>query len=129
VIAKDFGNLAHGYCLTSYSSQSKGVDCVFVAESSESFRAADREQFYVSASRFKESLAIYTDDKRELLNAVRKSSHRPSAMDLIEREVADAPKVAIKPEPVQKIESEISEKRERRQRQNVRQPQSRGIGI
>ncbi len=45
VIAKDFGNLAHGYCLTSYSSQSKGMDCVFVAESSESFRAADRSNF------------------------------------------------------------------------------------
>ncbi|MGH7991264.1 MAG: hypothetical protein ACREDS_13870 [Limisphaerales bacterium] len=74
VIVKDFGNLTHGYCLTSYSSQSKGVDCVFVAESSESFRAADREQFYVSASRFKESLTIYTDDKRELLAAVRPTS-------------------------------------------------------
>ncbi|HEV2330110.1 MAG TPA: AAA family ATPase, partial [Verrucomicrobiae bacterium] len=82
VIAKDFGNLAHGYCLTSYSSQSKGVDRVFVAESSESFRAADREQFYVSASRFKESLTIYTDDKSELIAAVSKSSLRPSAMDL-----------------------------------------------
>jgi conjugative relaxase-like TrwC/TraI family protein len=83
VIAKDFGNLAHGYCLTSYSSQSKGMDCVFVAESSESFRAADREQFYVSASRFKESLTIYTDDKRQLLDAVRKSSQRPAALDLV----------------------------------------------
>jgi ATP-dependent exoDNAse (exonuclease V) alpha subunit len=55
VIPKDYGNLAHGYCLTSYSSQSKGVDCVFVAESSESFRATDREQFYVAASRFRSS--------------------------------------------------------------------------
>lgn len=84
VIAKDFGNLAHGYCLTSYGSQSKGVDRVFVAESSESFRAADREQFYVSVSRFKESLTIYTDDKRELLAAISKSSLRPAALDLVE---------------------------------------------
>ena len=82
VVSKDYGNLTHGYCITSYSSQSKGVDCVFVAESSESFRAADREQFYVSASRFKEALTIYTDDKRELLEAVSKSSHRPLATDL-----------------------------------------------
>jgi len=85
VIAKDFGNLTHGYCLTSYSSQSKGMDCVFVAESSESFRAAHREQFYVSASRFKESLTVYTDDKRELLAAVRKSSQRPAALDLVKK--------------------------------------------
>jgi conjugative relaxase-like TrwC/TraI family protein len=83
VIAKDYGNLAHGYCVTSYGSQSKGVDCVFVAESSESFRAAGREQFYVSASRFKEALTIYTDDKGELLGAVSKTSERPSATDLV----------------------------------------------
>ncbi len=113
VLPKDYGNLTHGYCLTSYSSQSKGVDCVFVAESSESFRAAGREQFYVSASRFKDALTIYTDDKRELLNAVRKSSQRPSATDLVKREISEAvnesavtqsPSVAIK-----NVHREISE--------------------
>jgi hypothetical protein len=83
VISKDHGNLTHGYCVTSYGAQSKGVDRVFVAESSESFRAADRQQFYVSASRFKEALTIYTDDKQQLLDAVSKSSERPSAMDLV----------------------------------------------
>ncbi len=87
VIAKDDGNFTHGYCVTSYSSQSKGVDRVFAAESSESFRAADREQFYVSASRFKEVLTIYTDDKRQLLEAVSKSSARPSAMDLAAKQI------------------------------------------
>ncbi|MBI1176385.1 relaxase domain-containing protein [bacterium] len=86
VISKDYGNLTHGYCVTSYASQSKSVDCVFVAESSESFRAADRQQFYVSVSRFKEALTIYTDDKSELLEAVSKSSMRPSATDLLQAE-------------------------------------------
>jgi RecA/RadA recombinase len=89
VISKDYGNLTHGYCLTSYGSQSKGVDCVFVAESSESFHAAGREQFYVSASRFKEALTIYTDDKSELLNAVGKSSQRPSATDLVKKDISE----------------------------------------
>lgn len=88
VLPKDYGNLAHGYCITSYASQSKGVDRVFIAESSESFRAADREQFYVSVSRFKEALMIYTDDKRQLLEAVSKSSERPSATDLVTRGAA-----------------------------------------
>src|SRR5205823_8446359 len=83
VVSKDFGHWTHGYCLTSYSSQSKSVDCVFIAESSESFRAADREQFYVSVSRFKQAMTIYTDDKHELLRAVSKSSERPSATDLV----------------------------------------------
>jgi conjugative relaxase-like TrwC/TraI family protein len=88
VIPADYGNLTHGYCVTSYSAQSKGVDCVFVAESSESFRAADREQFYVSASRFKEALTIYTDDKGALLDAVNKTSQRPSATDLVKQAIA-----------------------------------------
>ena len=59
------------------------MDCVFIAESAEPFRAAGREQFYVSVSRFKEGLTIYTDDKQQLLEAVTKSSHRPSATDLV----------------------------------------------
>jgi len=89
VVSRDYGHLTHGYCLTSYSAQSKGVDCVFIAESSESFRAADREQFYVSASRFKEALTIYTDDKRQLLAAVSKSSERPSATDLVAKQLSE----------------------------------------
>lgn len=136
VIPNDYGNLTHGYCLTSYSSQSKGVDFVFVAESSESFRAADREQFYVSASRFKKSLTIYTDDKRELLAAVCKSSHRPAALDLVTKEIAEsapeAPMIkSLRQTPAEKVQGEISEmrKRARLQLQNICQSQSREIGI
>jgi len=133
VVSKDYGNLTHGYCLTSYSSQSKGVDCVFVAESSESFRAAGREQFYVSASRFKDALTIYTDDKRELLNAVRKSSHRPSATDLVKKEISEAineseetPSQSVL---VKNVQREISEmqKFSRSYKRNVLHSQSNGI--
>ena len=106
VISKDYGNLTHGYCLTSYSSQSKGVDCVFVAESSESFRAADREQFYVSASRFKEALTIYTDDKHQLLDAVKKSSQRPSALDLITKEIPESSDEAVTKKTLQPVAQE-----------------------
>jgi len=135
MLSKDYGNLTHGYCLTSYSSQSKGVDCVFVAESSESFRAAGREQFYVSASRFKEALTIYTDDKRELLNAVSKSSQRPSATDLVMKDILEAvnesaatPSQSVAVENVQRQISEI-QKWARLQKHNVRQSQSRRFGM
>jgi len=135
VVSKDYGNLTHGYCLTSYSSQSKGVDCVFVAESSESFRAAGREQFYVSASRFKESLTIYTDDKSQLLDAVRKSSQRPSALDLVTKEISESAdevsaKKPLRPVTVENVQRQISEiqKWARLQKPTVRQSQSRGIG-
>jgi len=136
VVSKDYGNLAHGYCLTSYSSQSKGVDCVFVAESSESFRAADREQFYVSASRFKEALTIYTDDKHQLLEAVRKSSHRPSALDLVKKEISESVRKTEINRPATATVAE-NEQKETQQiqrpvwlpRPHIRKSQSRGMGI
>ncbi len=100
VVPKNYGNVTHGYCVTSYGSQSKGVDRVFMAESSESFRAAGREQFYVSASRFKEALTIYTDDKYQLLEAVRKSSLRSSATDLVNKEIYESADEAIAKRPL-----------------------------
>jgi ATP-dependent exoDNAse (exonuclease V) alpha subunit len=135
VLTKDYGNLTHGYCLTSHSSQSKGVDCVFVAESSESFRAAGREQFYVSASRFKEALTIYTDDKYQLLEAVRKSSHRPSATDLVQKDISESvnesAETQSQPMAVENCQRRISKKQKLNwpHKRNVHQSQSKGVGI
>ena len=136
VVSKDYGNLTHGYCLTSYGSQSKGVDCVFVAESSESFRAADREQFYVSSSRFKEALTIYTDDKQQLFEAVRKSSQRPSAMDLVKKEITETTgetemKKSMLPVAVENEQKETPQIQRPvwSPRPHIRKSQSRGMGI
>ena len=82
VVAKDFGHLAHGYCATSHASQGKTVDRVLVAVGPESFGAASREQFYVSVSRGRESVAIYCQDKRELFDAVSRSGTRLTATEL-----------------------------------------------
>ncbi|MBE7506224.1 MAG: AAA family ATPase [Planctomycetia bacterium] len=50
-VAQDYGHLSHGYCITSHAAQGKTVDHVFIGQSSQSFPASSREQFYVSASR------------------------------------------------------------------------------
>ena len=42
-------------------------------------------EFDRAIKQFKEALTIYTDDKRQLLEAVSKSSERPSATDLVMR--------------------------------------------
>lgn len=81
-IAKDFGHLAHGYCVTSHASQGKTVDRVFIGQSSESLPASSREQFYVSVSRGRERATIYTDDKKSLLEAVSRSDERVTATEL-----------------------------------------------
>ncbi len=82
-IQKDFGHLAYGYVVTSHSSQGKTVDRVFVGQSAESLPASSREQFYVSASRAKQSVTIYTDNKHDLLDAVNRSDSRLSATELV----------------------------------------------
>jgi conjugative relaxase-like TrwC/TraI family protein len=84
-LSKEFGNFSHGYVMTSHASQGKTVDKVIISQSSESLKASSREQFYVSASRGRQAIAIYTDDKTELLKAVAKSGERTSAIELIER--------------------------------------------
>ncbi len=127
VISKDYGNLTHGYCVTSYSSQSKSVDCVFIAESSESFRAADRQQFYVSVSRFKEALTIYTNDKDELLEAVSKSSERPSATDLLVNEVYGATGSAIAEKQSEKMKTSLG--RRELIHKGIKRDQSRGMRL
>lgn len=83
VIGKDYGFLAMGHTVTSYSSQGKTVSEVFISQGSNSFPASSAEQFYVSASRAREKLTIYSDDKKGLLEAVREGDDRVSAVELV----------------------------------------------
>jgi len=83
VIGKDYRNLAHGYCQTSHVAQSKTVDRVFVAQSKESLGASSAEEFYVSMSRARETVTIYTDDKARLAEAIQFSGARVSSLELL----------------------------------------------
>jgi ATP-dependent exoDNAse (exonuclease V) alpha subunit len=81
-VAKDFGHLAYGYTVTSHAAQGRSVERVIVGQSSWSFPASSREQFYVSASRGQEQLTVYTDDKEALLEAIDHSDDRLTATEL-----------------------------------------------
>jgi hypothetical protein len=70
--------------VTSHASQGKTVDKVFIALGQESFAAANREQLYVSVSRGREAVKLYTDDKAAMMDAVKHSSARMSASELLE---------------------------------------------
>jgi conjugative relaxase-like TrwC/TraI family protein len=83
VVGKDYGNLAHGYCQTSHVAQSKTVDRVFVAQSSASLGASSAEQFYVSVSRARDSVTVYTDDKARLAETIQSSGTRMTAHELL----------------------------------------------
>lgn len=82
-IAEDFGHINHAYCLTSHASQGKTVDEVFIAQPAATFSATDARQFYVSVSRGKTNVSIYTDDKEALLGAASEAGDRQSALELV----------------------------------------------
>jgi len=83
VIDRKISSLTHAYTNTSHAAQGKTVDVVLIAQSSASWRASSREQFYVSASRGRDRVAVYTDDRRSLLDAVKRTSNRRSATELM----------------------------------------------
>lgn len=82
-IPKEFGHLSHGYCITSYASQGKTVDEVFISQPAATFPATDAKQFYVSVSRAKYQVHIYTDDKDALFENASKMGDRKSAIELV----------------------------------------------
>ncbi len=82
ILHSKHGHIEYGYCQTSHSSQSKSVRDVLVAQSADSFLASSREQFYVSVSRGKQSIRIYTDNRAGLQGAVGKSSTRQAGVEL-----------------------------------------------
>jgi conjugative relaxase-like TrwC/TraI family protein len=77
-----FNTFTHGYAVTSHSSQSKTVDEVLLVASSRSFAAVNREQFYVSISRGRERVHIFTDDTGLLARRVTDSHERKAAVEL-----------------------------------------------
>jgi len=82
VIPRGFGNLTYGYCSTSHASQGKTVDQVFIAQSECSKSASSAEQFYVSASRARHSVRVFTDDKEALARMIERTHARRFALDL-----------------------------------------------
>lgn len=83
VVDRDYGHLTHGYTSTSHSAQGRTVDHVLIAQSADSIPASGMEQFYVSVSRGRKSVTVYTDDKESLLDAVSRADERISATDLV----------------------------------------------
>ena len=90
VIGKDAGHFRHGFVETSFGSQGRTVQRVILGMSSHSIPAMNMEQLYVSAARAKEWIKLYTDDKAEIRNAVKRSSQKLAALDLPRRPEAKA---------------------------------------
>jgi conjugative relaxase-like TrwC/TraI family protein len=113
VVSKDYGNIAYGYCQTSHVAQSKTVDRVFVAQSRKSLGASSIEQFYVSISRAREAVMVYTDDKERLVEAIRGTGVRVSAHELLKwspaHKTVDPFETLLREKAVVRAEKEIKQ--------------------
>lgn len=88
-LEKGFGHLDYGYATTSHASQGKTVDHVIVAQSGlSSSGASDANQFYVSVSRGRKDVHIYTDDIDALRENVARVRERKMALEVVPAPVA-----------------------------------------
>ncbi len=103
VIDRDFGHFTNGYVLTSHASQGDTVDKVFVALSGQSLDTADQRTAYVSMTRGKEMVQVFTDDKAELLIAMQRPDEPLSATELADQAVLPVSPSA-RPKPMNSIQ-------------------------
>ena len=83
VVGKDAGHFRSGFVETSFGSQGRTVQRVILGMAAASLGAINQEQLYVSASRAKEWLRLYTDSQAEIREAVQRSSQKLTAHDLV----------------------------------------------
>jgi len=105
-------HVTHGYVVTSHASQGKNVDHVLVSQPVASFRAVNREQFYVSVSRGKWSAEVFTDSKEALKHAIQSTDARMSASDFHAGELGE--RVDILRQRTEQREAQLLVARQRR---------------
>jgi conjugative relaxase-like TrwC/TraI family protein len=81
VLEKCFREFLPGYAITSYGSQGKTVDHVLFSDSTIK-AATNAQQWYVTISRGRRGVRIFTPDKIQLRENLVRSGHRPLAMEL-----------------------------------------------
>jgi conjugative relaxase-like TrwC/TraI family protein len=82
VLDKNFRQFVRGYAITSYASQGKSVDYVLFSDSAAK-AATNQQQWYVTISRGKKGIHIFTTDKEQLRESITRSGDRPSVLDLL----------------------------------------------
>lgn len=80
VLDASYREFLPGYAVTSYGSQGKTVDYVLFSDSTIK-AATNAQQWYVSISRGRRGIRIFTPDKEQLRENIRRSGHRPLAME------------------------------------------------
>jgi conjugative relaxase-like TrwC/TraI family protein len=82
VLDKNFRQFVRGYAVTSYASQGKSVDHVLFSDSAVK-AATNNQQWYVTVSRGKKGIHIFTTDKEQLRENITRGGERPLAADMV----------------------------------------------
>ncbi len=80
ILDKSFREFLPGYAVTSYGSQGKTVDYVLFSDSTIK-AATNAQQWYVTISRGRRGVRIFTPDKGQLRENLARSGHRPLALE------------------------------------------------
>jgi conjugative relaxase-like TrwC/TraI family protein len=79
---RNFRQFVRGYAVTSYASQGKSVDYVLFSDSAVK-AATNNQQWYVTISRGKKGIHIFTGDKKALRENITRSGDRLLALDAV----------------------------------------------
>lgn len=123
-IAPDQQLLTRGFAVTSYASQGKTVDTVLFSDA-QSAAATNRNQWYVTISRGRRRVLVFTSDKHALRAQIEPLSDRPLALQL---KTTQPPARRVEPNWAQRARTVIAHLQRRdflRQRQSTRAPHPR----
>jgi conjugative relaxase-like TrwC/TraI family protein len=82
ILPPSYREFLHGYAVTSYSSQGKTVDHVLFSDSTIK-ASTSSQQWYVTISRGRRGIKIFTSDKPQLRENITRPSDRRLALDLV----------------------------------------------
>ena len=87
-------HIDYGYASTSHSSQGATVDRVIVnIDTMRSAELVNRKQFYVSISRARHGISVYTDDRERLGQVINRSREKSTALEQLSLDLSHSFKV------------------------------------
>lgn len=122
VLGENFRQFVHGYAVTSYASQGKSVNYVLFSDSAMK-AATNNQQWYVTISRGKKGIQIFTGDKEQLRENITRSGDRPLALDAV-TDKQDSRTVAVR-----QIQAFLRERANQQEAENQRQSRSLRMGM
>ncbi|MFM5955393.1 MAG: MobF family relaxase [Novosphingobium sp.] len=88
-------HIRHAYVETAFAAQGRTADHVIIHADSKAANLVDQKSFYVSVSRARESVAIYTNDRGRLVAAINeRAGLSQTAMDTSQADIANSKKAS-----------------------------------